>query len=57
MNSSQTIIRGNILESHLTLVNVQAENRVMEIICTARNSHGSDERNVSITTVGMNIRT
>ena len=54
MNSSNTIITGNIAESHLTLTNVQAENRELEVICVATNDHGNpDERDVSITTVGM----
>ena len=54
MNSSNTMITGNIAESHLTLTNVQAENRELEIVCVATNDHGNpDERDVSITTVGM----
>ena len=54
MNSPETMIHGNISESHLTLVNVHAENTEMEVICVARNSHGPDEKGISITTVGMN---
>lgn len=58
MNSSSTMITGNIAESHLTLTNVRAENRELEVICVAANNRGNpDERDASITTVGTHTHT
>ena len=49
------MIQGDVVESHLTLENVQAENRELEIICVAMNGQGTAEDDISITTVGMCI--
>jgi len=53
MNSSNTIIHDTVESSQLTLVNVQAENDELEIICAAVNSVGIAESEISITTIGV----
>ena len=54
VNSSDTWIYGNTVgSSHLTVANVQAENRGLEFMCEAVNSIGFDMRNITIATVGM----
>ena len=52
-NSASTIIHNSIESSHLILVNVQAENEELEVLCEASNSRSVITSEIAITTVGM----